>query len=93
MDKGARNLEILKQPQYQPMSVEKQIAIIYLGTSNLLREVPVNKVKEFEEAYLDNLTRNHSELMSTFRNRKTKLSGDAKKTFQAVADELIKRYK
>ena len=93
LDKGARNLEILKQPQYQPMSVEKQIAIIYLGTSNLLREVPVNKVKEFEEAYLDNLTRNHSELMSTFRNRKTKLSGDAKKTFQAVADELIKRYK
>jgi F-type H+-transporting ATPase subunit alpha len=52
LDKGARNVEILKQAQYSPFSVEKQVAIIYLGTQGLLREVPVNRVKEFEEQFL-----------------------------------------
>ncbi|HQD10745.1 MAG TPA: F0F1 ATP synthase subunit alpha, partial [Flavihumibacter sp.] len=52
IDKGARNVEILKQPQFSPFPVEKQVAIIYLGTQGLLREVPVNKVKEFEEQFL-----------------------------------------
>ncbi|HZK63017.1 MAG TPA: F0F1 ATP synthase subunit alpha, partial [Puia sp.] len=49
LDKGARNVEILKQPQYSPVAVEKQVAIIYLGTQGLLREVPVKKIKAFEE--------------------------------------------
>src|SRR5213593_771085 len=48
LDKGARNVEILKQLQYSPMGVEKQVAIIYLGTQGLLTQVPVKKVKEFE---------------------------------------------
>src|ERR1700749_4942368 len=52
LDKGARNVEILKQPQYSPVSVEKQVAIIYLGTQGLLRQVAVGKVKEFEEHFL-----------------------------------------
>ncbi|HAK11589.1 MAG TPA: F0F1 ATP synthase subunit alpha, partial [Chitinophagaceae bacterium] len=51
-DKGARNVEILKQPQYTPFPVEKQVAIIYLGTQGLLREVAVSKVKEFEAHFL-----------------------------------------
>jgi F-type H+/Na+-transporting ATPase subunit alpha len=93
LDKGVRNLEILKQPQYVPMSVEKQVAIIYLGTSNLLREVPVSKVKEFEEAYLDEVSRRAPEIMSSFRNKKTDLTDEAKAVFEAVASELVKRYK
>src|SRR5438477_969613 len=52
LDKGARNVEILKQPQYAPVPVEKQVAIIYLGTQGLLRDVPVRRVKEFEEHFL-----------------------------------------
>ena len=52
IDKGARNVEILKQTQFNPFPVEKQIAIIYLGTNNLLREVPVKKVKAFEEQFM-----------------------------------------
>src|ERR1700751_2427266 len=52
LDKGSRNVEILKQPQYAPVPVEKQVAIIYLGTQGLLREVRVNKVKAFEENFL-----------------------------------------
>ena len=49
LDKGARDVEILKQAQFDPFSVELQVAIIYLGTKNLLREVPVNKIKAFEK--------------------------------------------
>ncbi len=45
-------MEILKQPQYSPVPVEKQVAIIYLGTQGLLREVAVKRVKEFEEHFL-----------------------------------------
>ncbi len=52
IDKGARNVEILKQPQYTPFKVEKQVAIIYLGTQGLLREVPVKRVREFEDHFL-----------------------------------------
>jgi len=52
LDKGARNVEILKQPNFSPVSVEKQIAIIYLGMKGLLMEVPLNKVREFEADFL-----------------------------------------
>jgi len=48
LDKGARNVEILKQKQFSPLSVEKQTAIIYLGTQGLLQHIPVNRIKEFE---------------------------------------------
>jgi len=51
LDKGIRNVEILKQPQYAPVTVEKQVAIIYLGVNNLLRDLPANKVRAFEEAF------------------------------------------
>ena len=52
LDKGARNVEILKQPNFSPVSVEKQIAIIYLGMKGLLMDVPLNKVREFESDFL-----------------------------------------
>ncbi|HLL44523.1 MAG TPA: F0F1 ATP synthase subunit alpha, partial [Segetibacter sp.] len=63
LDKGARNVEILKQPQYSPMPVEKQVAIIYLGTQGLLRDVPVKRVKEFEEHFLVELENRMPELL------------------------------
>lgn len=53
LDKGARNVEVLKQGQYSPLRVEQQIAIIYLGTKGLLRDLPVAKVRAFEEAFLN----------------------------------------
>jgi len=52
LEKGARNVEILKQPQFSPLSVGKQVAIIYLGTKGLLKSVPVNQVRKFEEEFL-----------------------------------------
>lgn len=53
LDKGRKNSELLIQPQYQPMPVEKEIAIIYCGTKGLLKNVPVDKVREFEKRFLE----------------------------------------
>ncbi|MFM7288442.1 MAG: F0F1 ATP synthase subunit alpha, partial [Bacteroidota bacterium] len=63
LDKGSRNVEILKQPQYSPFRVEDQIAIIYLGTKGLLMEVPMAKVREFEADFLATLRANHPNVL------------------------------
>ena len=67
LDKGARNVEILKQPQYSPYSVEKQVAIIYLGTQGLLRDVPVRRVREFEEHFLTEMENKLPHLLADFK--------------------------
>ena len=91
IDKGVRNVEILKQAQFSPFSVEKQIAIIFLGTNNLLREVPVNKVKQFEAEFLDVLAMNHSDVLATLKSGK--LTDDVTSTLKKVAADLTSKYK
>jgi len=91
LDKGARNVEILKQPQYSPVSVEKQVAIIYLGSQGLLKDVPVNKVKEFETIFLTELEQNHKGVLDTFKSGK--LSDEAIKTVKELAANLSKQYR
>ncbi len=91
LEKGQRNVEILKQPQYSPMSVEKQVAIIYLGSKGLLRDVPVNKVKEFEETFLSSLEQRFPEVLTTFKSGK--LTDEATKTITDLAAEISKQYK
>jgi F-type H+-transporting ATPase subunit alpha len=63
LDKGARNVEILKQREGDPFPVEKQIAIIYAGVKGLMQPVPVNKIKEFEKDYLTVLEANHADTL------------------------------
>jgi F-type H+/Na+-transporting ATPase subunit alpha len=91
LDKGARNVEILKQPQYAPMTVEKQVAIIYLGTQGLLRDVPVRRVKEFEEHFLMEMENKLPEVMAEFK--KGNLPEDGIKRMVELADGLIPQYK
>ncbi|MCR9053246.1 MAG: F0F1 ATP synthase subunit alpha, partial [bacterium] len=91
LEKGKRNVEILKQPQYSPVSVEKQVAIIYLGTKGKLRNVPVEKVKEFEELFLTTLEKQYPEVLDTFRAGK--LDKDATDKVEALAAELSAQYK
>ena len=67
LDKGARNVEILKQNLFSPMPVEKQIAIIYAGTKNLLKSVPLHKVKEFEKDYLDLLDTQYKDTLEKLK--------------------------
>ncbi|MDP4595887.1 MAG: F0F1 ATP synthase subunit alpha [Crocinitomicaceae bacterium] len=63
LDKGARNVEILKQREGDPYPVEKQIAIIYAGVKGLMQPVPVSKIKEFEKDYLTVLEANHADTL------------------------------
>jgi F-type H+-transporting ATPase subunit alpha len=91
LDKGSRNVEILKQGQYSPLSVEKQIAIIYLGTRNLLREVPVARVKEFETEYLSMLEAQHKATLDTLR--KGVIDDSVTVVLEKVAKELSGKYK
>ncbi|MCK7542229.1 MAG: hypothetical protein MZV63_70825 [Marinilabiliales bacterium] len=65
LDKGSKNVEILKQNLFSPMKVEEQVAIIYCGTKGLLKSVPVNKVKDFEHDFLAFLRSNHADILVT----------------------------
>jgi F-type H+-transporting ATPase subunit alpha len=90
LDKGARNVEILKQGQYSPVTVEKQVAIIYLGTKGLMRNVPVNKVREFESEYTSQLELRHPEVLAALKAGKfdDSLTG----VLEKVAKELSGKY-
>ena len=90
LDKGERNVEILKQPQYSPVSVEKQVAIIYLGTKGLLKNVPVNKVREFESLFLTTLEQRSPEILQEFKAGK--LIPESLKAITALASELSAQY-
>lgn len=90
LDKGSRNTEILKQGQFSPFRVEQQIAIIYLGTKNLLRNVPVNKVREFEKDYLDVLERKHKNVLNDLKAGK--YTDEITNTLEAAAKELTAKY-
>jgi len=63
LEKGKRNVEILKQGQFQPVTVGNQIAMIYLGTQGLLRDVPVDKIREFEGQYLSQMESHHPQVL------------------------------
>ncbi|HVM87704.1 MAG TPA: F0F1 ATP synthase subunit alpha [Puia sp.] len=91
LDKGSRNVEILKQPQYSPFPVEKQVAIIYLGTQGLLRDVPVKRVKEFEDHFLLEMENKLPEIMSEFK--KGNLPDDGIKKMVELANGIIPHYK
>ncbi len=91
LEKGKRNVEVLKQPQYGPVSVEKQVAIIYLGTKGLLRDVPVDKVKEFEEIFLTSMETRLPEILKEFKSGK--LEDASLKKVEALAAELAVQFK
>ena len=88
IEKGRRNVEILKQAQNDPYTVEEQVAIIYAGSKNLLRNVPVEKVKEFETAFLTTLKKKHKKTLAELKTGK--LSENALDTLNAVAQETSK---
>ena len=91
LDKGARNVEILKQGQYSPMTVEKQVAIIYCGTKGLLRDVPVNKVKEFETEFVSFLEVKHKATLDAIRGGA--IDDSVTSVLEKVASELVSKYK
>jgi F-type H+-transporting ATPase subunit alpha len=90
LDKGSRNTEILKQGQFSPFRVEQQIAIIYLGTKNLLRSVPVNKVREFEKEYLDTLERKQKQTLDALKAGQ--YTDEITKVLESTAKDLLAKY-
>lgn len=90
LDKGARNVEVLKQKQFAPLRVEQQIAIIYLGTNGLLGNVAVNRVKDFEFDFLNVLELKHKNVLDTLKAGN--LSDEAIATLKKIAKEVEPRY-
>lgn len=91
IDRGRRNQEILKQPQYSPVPVEQQVAIIYASTKGLIDKVPVERVKEFQEDYLTVLSGQYADTMSAFRAGKfdDTLTGVLEKVAKEIAAKYI----
>ena len=90
IEKGKRNVEILKQAQNDPFTVEDQVAIIFAGSKNLLKKVPVDKIKEFERKYIDFLKLKHKKTMETIKSGK--LTDDVVSVLTKTAEELRSTY-
>ena len=90
IEKGKRNVEILKQAQNDPFTVQDQVAIIFAGSKNLLRNVPVEKVKEFERKYIDFLNTKHKKTMETIKSGK--LTDEVVEVLTKTAEELSSTY-
>ena len=90
IEKGRRNVEILKQAQNDPFTVEDQVAIIYAGSKNLLKNVPVDQIKAFETAYIEYLNAKHRDVLDQLKAGK--LTDEVTDTLAAVCEELSAKY-
>ncbi|MDO9260728.1 MAG: F0F1 ATP synthase subunit alpha [Flavobacteriaceae bacterium] len=90
INKGRKNVEILKQAQNDPYTVEDQTAIVFAGTNDLLRNVPVNKVKEFEKDYLIFLNAKYKNVLNDLKAGK--LTDEITNTLKEVAKEISAKY-
>lgn len=91
LDKGAKNVEVLKQGQYAPVTVGEQVAVIFCGTKGLLKDVPVDKVKEFEHDFLEAMRLNHAEVIEELA--KGKYTDDIQELLKKVAADVTLKYK
>jgi F-type H+-transporting ATPase subunit alpha len=91
LNRGKRLTEILKQPQYQPLPVEKQVVIVYAATNGYLDSVPVEKLRQYEDDLYRVLDTRYGALLTSIREEKT-LSDDIKKNLNAALDDFGKQY-
>ena len=91
IEKGKRNVEILKQGQNAPLPVEQQVAIIYLGTKGLINDVPVKKVREFQTEFLSFMANKHQDTLDALRTGK--LTDEVISVIEKTASELTAKYK
>ncbi len=90
LDKGAKNVEILKQKQYSPMPIEEQVAIMFCGTNGLLKSVPHEKVKAFEVDFIENMKFNHSNLLQEIA--KGEFNDSIAEVLTQVAHEVAQKH-
>ena len=92
INKGQKNTRLLIQPQYSPMPVEQQIAILYCGTKGLLKDVPLDKVHKFEKDYLNVLRTNHQKDVLDVLKSGT-INDEVSKILEDTANDLAQSYK
>jgi F-type H+-transporting ATPase subunit alpha len=90
IDRGRRNQEILKQPQFSPVPVEQQVATIYVSTNGLIDKVPANRVREFEKEFLLLLSTQHKDVLGSIKAGK--LDDSVIPVLKKVAQELSRKY-
>ncbi len=90
LDKGRKNVELLKQPQYSPVNVAHQVALIYCGTQGLLSDVPVDKIKEFEKSFIDDLEMRYKDIFDTLG--KGNISDKETAILKEVAADVARRF-
>ncbi|MBI5179721.1 MAG: F0F1 ATP synthase subunit alpha [Nitrospinae bacterium] len=91
LNRGARMVELLKQGQYSPVPVEKQVAAIFLGSVGLLDAIPVDRIREFELGYLAHLDAKHPKVLADLREKKA-LDDDLKKSLTTAFEEYKSRF-
>mgnify|MGYP000403818919 CR=1 FL=1 len=89
LNRGSRLTELLKQPQFSPLKMEEQVAVIYAGVNGYLDNLPLNKVRPFEDALLSALRTKHADLLTKIRDSKD-LSDDSAKTLKGVVESVAK---
>ncbi|MGU3375628.1 F0F1 ATP synthase subunit alpha [Chryseobacterium sp. M5A1_1a] len=90
ISKGERNVEILKQPVNAPLPVDSQVAIVYAGTENLMRNVPIKKIKEFQHEYIEFLRSKHPDTMAAIKAGK--IDNDITSVLKQAANDLASKY-
>lgn len=90
LDKGRKNVELLKQPQYKPLPVEEQVALIYCGTKGLLRDIPVEKVAEFENEFVEHLKLAHKDVLAEIA--KGVFNEEIEEKLRTVAGDICLRF-
>jgi F-type H+-transporting ATPase subunit alpha len=91
LNRGARLTELLKQPQFSPLKVEEQVAVIFAGVNGYLDKLPVNKVSEFERGFLTLLRSDHAALLDAIREKR-ELTDDIRAQLRAAADAFSKTF-
>ncbi|KAJ1948492.1 Alpha subunit of the F1 sector of mitochondrial F1F0 ATP synthase [Linderina macrospora] len=91
LNRGARLTEMLKQPQYSPLSVESQVAIIFAGVNGFLDKVPTNRVVEFEQKFLPFITSNHADILETIRT-KAQIDEATDKKLREITGDFVKSF-
>jgi F-type H+-transporting ATPase subunit alpha len=91
LDKGRKNMEILKQNQYSPMKVEHQVAIIYCGVNEFLRSLPINQIKNFENTFLELMEMEHRDILDSIKEGY--LTEKIETVLRQVAAEAAKKMK
>jgi F-type H+-transporting ATPase subunit alpha len=91
LDRGRKNQQLLIQPQYSPMPVGEQIAILYCGVHGLMRDVPIDKIRECQNQFLDKLRSSAPEVIATLADGK--IDDEVTKKIEAVMADIAGTYK